>query len=131
MKEELLLKIKYFKYMKLDLYTLLAIVLIGFAIGLRVVLALLHWPPTNSDEGTMATLAYNIAYHGERPLNFYMQDYMGPIEAYIGAFLFLITGGPSLMVLRFGVIFMVGLFFISIYLFTSLIYTRKMALVTI
>ena len=126
-----LLKVKHFKYIKLGLYQLAAIVLIGFAIGLRVVLVLLHWPSTNSDEGTMATMAYNIAYHGERPLNFYMQDYMGPIEAYLGAFLFLLTGGPSLMALRFGVVFMVALFFISTYLFTSLLYEKKMALVTI
>lgn len=79
----------------------------------------------------MATMAYNIAYHGELPLNFYMQDYMGPIEAYLGAFLFLLTGGPSLTALRCGVIFLIGLFFISTYLFTSLLFSKKMALMTI
>lgn len=131
MEEGLLLKVRHFEYTKINPYKVSAIVLIVFAVGLRVVLVLLHWPATNSDEGTMATMAYNIAYRGELPLNFYMQDYMGPIEAYLGAGLFLLTGGPSLTALRCGVIFLIGLFFISTYIFTDLLFSKKMALMTI
>ena len=37
-------------------------------------------------------LALHIAYRGEHPLFFYGQEYMGPLEAYIGALLFHIFG---------------------------------------
>ncbi|WP_149404218.1 ArnT family glycosyltransferase [Dictyobacter arantiisoli] len=117
--------------MKLNRYSLAAFISIAFATVLRVVLVVMHWPPTNSDEGTMMIMAYNIAYKGERPLNFYQQDYMGTIEAYLGALLFRLTGGPSIMAMRFGVIFLTTLFFIAMYFFARLIFSKKMAIVTI
>ena len=73
----------------------------------------------------------HIAYHGERPLMFYGQDYMGTIEAYVAALFFHLFGGPSLFALRLGVVLMVACFFIVMYLLTSLLFSKKLALVTL
>ena len=119
------------KYLKIDFYKLAATAIIAFATGLRVLLAALHWPPTNSDEGTMAIMALNIAYHGEHPYMYYGQDYMGVLEAYLGAGSFHLFGSPSLFTLRLGVILLVTLFFISTYLLSAKIFSRPLALVTL
>jgi hypothetical protein len=116
---------------KFNTYSLIAAAIIVLAMSLRLLLVLLHWPPTNSDEGIMAIIANDIAYHGKFPLMFYGQDYMGVIEAYLGAFFYHLTGGPSITALRLGVILLIGFFFIVIYHLTSLIYSQKMALVTL
>lgn len=119
------------KFQNNNIYSLSAAALILFAIGLRILLVALNWPPTNSDEGTMAVMATNIAYHGERPLIYYGQDYMGVIEAYLGALFYQITGGPSITALRLGVIVLVGLFFVVTYLLTSFVFNKKVALLTL
>ncbi|WP_151759753.1 hypothetical protein [Dictyobacter vulcani] len=119
------------KYLKKNIYSVTAAAIITFAVGLRMLLLFLHWPPTNGDEGIMATMAYNIAYHGEHPTTFYGQDYMGVIEAYLGALFFHLTGGPSLTALRTGVVSMVGLFFVCMYFLVSLLFSKKLALVTL
>jgi hypothetical protein len=119
------------KYLKIDFYKLVAAAIIAFASGLRILLASLNWPPTNSDEGTMAIMAINIAYHGERPFMYYGQDYMGVIEAYLGAGFFHLFGSPSLFALRLGVILLVTLFFISTYLLSVKIFSRPLALLTL
>jgi hypothetical protein len=119
------------KYLKIGKYELFAAAIIAFATGLRIVLIALNWPPTNSDEGVMGIIAMHIAYHGERPLMFYGQDYMGTIEAYIAALFFHLFGGPSLFALRLGVVLMVACFFIVMYLLTSLLFSKKLALVTL
>ncbi|GCE21091.1 ArnT family glycosyltransferase [Dictyobacter kobayashii] len=123
--------VRILKYLKKNTYGVAATAIITFAVGLRVILLALHWPPTNSDEGIMATMAYNIAYHGEHPTTFYGQDYMGVIEAYLGAMFFHIFGGPSLTALRLGVVLMVGLFFVCMYWLTRLLFSKKLALVTL
>ncbi|GHO85414.1 hypothetical protein [Dictyobacter formicarum] len=123
--------VRIMKLQKNTNYSLSAVAIIFFAVGLRVLLVALNWPPTNSDEGTMAVMATNIAYHGERPLIYYGQDYMGVIEAYLGALFYQITGGPSIAALRLGVIVLVGLFFFVMYLLTSFIFNRKVALLTL
>src|SRR5215510_16194471 len=105
------------KYLKIGIYELWAGTIIAFATLLRVVLASLGWPITNSDEGTMGLAALHIAYHGEHPVMFYGQTYMGTLEAYIGAVLFHIFG-PSLFVLRLSVILLIALFLVSMYLLT-------------
>lgn len=118
------------KYFKLDPYDLGASLLILFAAGLRVLFAALGWPPTNADEGTMGIMALHIAYHGEHPLLFYGQDYMGSIEAYLGAMFFHLLG-PSLFALRLGVILLITLFLISTYLLTRLLYSKALGLVVL
>ncbi|WP_149403317.1 ArnT family glycosyltransferase [Dictyobacter arantiisoli] len=115
----------------MDSYTLGAAAIILFAVALRILLVVMHWPPTNSDEATMAAMAQNIAYHGERPIMYYGQDYMGVLEAYLGAFFYLLSGGPSITAIRMGVILLVGCFFIALYFFTNLIFSKKLALVTL
>lgn len=119
------------KYLKINAYNAAAACIIVFATGLRVLLVLLHWPATNGDEGVMANIAYNIAYRGEHPIMFYGQLYMGVIEAYLGAMFFHLTGGPSLTALRMGVVLLVTLFFICMYFLASLLFSKKLALVTI
>jgi len=119
------------KYLKIGKYELSAAVIIAFAAGLRILLIALNWPPTNSDEGVMGIIALHIAYKGEHPLMFYGQDYMGTIEAYIAALFFHLFGGPSLFALRLGVVLMVTGFFIVMYLLTSLLFSKKLALVTL
>lgn len=121
------MRVKYLKFGKYEVY---AGAIILFASGLRILLAALGWPPTNSDEGTMGIMARHIAYKGEHPLLFYGQNYMGSLEAYLGA-LFFHVFGPTLFALRLGVILLVTLFFITMYLLTSLLYSKQLALVTL
>ena len=107
---------------------MLAIVLLASL--LRVLLIDQHWPVTNSDEGVMDLMALHIANHGEHPIFFYGQDYMGALEAYIGAGMFQIFGA-SVFALRLGVIPFYAFFLISMYFLTRLLYSRRLALVTI
>jgi hypothetical protein len=123
--------VHYLKYLKIDCYKVAAAFIIIFAIGLRLFLVLLHWPMTNSDEGTMALMANYVAYNGAHPLIMWGQDYMGVIEVYLGAIFYHIFGGPSITALRLSVIFIVGLFFISTYILSSLLFTKKQALIPI
>jgi 4-amino-4-deoxy-L-arabinose transferase-like glycosyltransferase len=109
----------------------IAAILILFATGLRVLLAAFNWPATNSDEGTMAIMAMNIAARRDYPFIYYGQSYMGTLEAWLGAILFRLTGGPSLFALRLGVILLVALFLVSIYLLTRLIFDKRLALLTL
>ena len=118
------------KYLKIGIYEICAIAIIATATLLRVGLASQGWPITNSDEGTMGIMTLHIAYHGEHPYMFYGQDYMGSLEAFIGAILFQFFG-PSLFTLRLGVILLVTLFLVSMYLLTSLLYSKGLALVTL
>ncbi len=115
------------KYLKIDRYDLWAALLILCATGLRIFFDALGWPPTNADEGTMGIMALHIAYNGAHPLLFYGQNYMGAMEAYLGAFFFHLFG-PSLFALRLGVIFLVTLFLISTYLLTRILYSKQFGL---
>jgi hypothetical protein len=90
----------------------------------------LKWPLLNSDEGTMGIMALHIAYRGEHPIFYYGQQYMGSLEAYIGAGLFHVFG-PSILTLRFGIILLYIPFLIAMYFLTSMLYTKGMALGTL
>ncbi|HEY4037129.1 MAG TPA: hypothetical protein VGL94_24500 [Ktedonobacteraceae bacterium] len=116
---------------KIDTYDRIAAIILIFAASLRIFLAALGWPPTNSDEGVMAIMAVNIAYHGAHPVMFYGQNYMGTIEAYLGAGFFHLFGGPSLFALRLGVILLVTLFLICMYLLARLLFSKPLGLVTL
>lgn len=118
------------KLLKIGVYDIVAAGIILCATALRVVLNALGWPPTNADEGTMGIMALHIAYRGERPLVFYGQNYMGTVEAYLGAMFFHLFG-PSLFSLRLGVILLTMLFFVSTYLLTSVLYAKPLAVVTL
>lgn len=75
----------------------------------------------------MGLMALHIAYHGALPIFFYGQNYMGALEAYLGAFFFLLVG-PSLFALRLGMILLFALFQCALYLLISLLYNKRYAL---
>ena len=120
----------YLKYFKIGIHEICAFCLIIFATVLRIILIGQGWPQTDSDEGTMGLMALHIAYRGEHPIFFYGQGYMGSFEAYFAALLVHLFG-PSLFTLRLGLVIIFALFLLSIYLLTSLIYTKNLALVTL
>ncbi len=115
------------KYLKIGPYGLMAACMIIVALCIRIVLIYMGWPGTNSDEATMGLMARHIAYNGEHPIFFYGQNYMGSLEAHIGAALFFIFGS-SLFSLRLGLVLLYGIFLIAMYLLTSLLYSKRFAL---
>jgi MFS family permease len=90
---------------------------------------LLGWPHSNVDESTVGEMAINIAYHGDHPVFFYGQDYMGALQAYLAAGLFSISEA-SLFNLRLAQLLLLAIFLGSIYLLTKLLYGRGLALFT-
>jgi hypothetical protein len=120
-------KVSLVKQLKTHLYGIAAFFLIVFASLLRIYLIAQGWPATNSDEATMALEAIHIAFRGEHPIFLYGQNYMGTIEAYLGAFLMHIFGAP-LFSIRLGLVVLFALFLGCMYFLTSLLYTKKLAL---
>ena len=111
-------------------YGLGALGLIALAVGIRIVLLSQGWPHTNSDEGTFGMMAINIAFHGDHPIFMYGQNYMGTTQAYLGAALFHFFG-ISLFNLRLGLVILFALFLFAMYLLSSLLYSKGMALFTL
>lgn len=118
------------KKVKFSPYTKCAFVIIALAMLLRIVLTALGWPVTNSDESTMGLMAVHIASLRNFPIFFWGQNYMGTFEAYLGAVLFHIFG-VSVFTLRLATMLEFALFLICMYLLASLLYTKKLALVTL
>lgn len=100
------------------------------AVALRLLLIALGWPQTNSDESTMGLMALHIASGRDFPGFFYGQNYMGALQAYIAAPLFLLFG-PSIFTLRLSMLLLCTGYLINIYLLTRLLYTKKLALVAL
>jgi len=119
-----------FKHRRLDRYDLCAVALILLATLLRLALIALGWPAPYNDEGTVGLMALHIAYHGAHPLLYYGQDYMGSLEAYLGAGFFHLFG-PSTFALRLGLLLLFALFLICMYCLTALLYTKGLALITL
>src|SRR5437899_4906420 len=111
-------------------YHIYAFLIIASATLFRIVLSCLGWPPTDSDEATYHLMAFHIWKNGEHPIFMYGQNYMGTIEAYIGAGLFRIFG-PSVLVMRIEMAGLFALFLIGLYLLTYRLYTPRFALFTI
>ena len=120
----------YWKRLRLGRYEILALIVITFAIVLRLMLIANSWPETNSEEGTFGLEAMHIAYRGEFPIFMYGQNYMGVLEAYLGAILFHLFG-VSLFSLRLGMLIFFAFFLICIYCLTKLLYSPQMALITL
>jgi hypothetical protein len=118
------------KKVRISLYTKCAIVIIALAMLLRIVLTALGWPVTNSDESTMGLMAIHIASLKDFPIFIWGQVYMGAFEAYLGAVLFHLFG-VSVFTLRLGTMLEFALFLVCMYLLASLLYTKKLALVTL
>jgi hypothetical protein len=71
---------------------------LALALAVRLFLAIRHNPVIEGDEALTGIQAENIL-HGEWPIYYYGQPYMGSLEAYIIALFFAIAG-PSVLVLR-------------------------------
>src|SRR3989442_15392650 len=119
-----------FGHRSIGFYEFCAAGLLVLAVSLRVLLAYLGWPNMDSDEGTMGLMARHVAYGGEYPIFFYGQPFMGSLEAYLGAAFFQLFGS-SLFALRLGAIVLFTCFFVTMYFLTGLLYTKKLALVTL
>jgi hypothetical protein len=111
-------------------YALCAGALIVLAVALRIALIALGWPQLDSDEGTMGIMGMHILSHGEHPVFFYAQGYMGALEAYVSALFFSIFG-VSTFSLRLGLVVFFALFLFGMYLLTSWLYSRRWALITL
>jgi hypothetical protein len=75
-------------------------------------------------------MAMHIAAKGEHPIFFYGQNYMGTLEAYLAVAFFRLFG-ISVFSLRLGPVLLFALFLANMYLLTSLLYTKKLALITL
>jgi hypothetical protein len=118
------------KKVKFSPYTKCAVVIIALAMLLRIVLTAIGWPVTNSDESTMGLMAVHIATLKDFPIFLWGQNYMGAFEAYLGAVLFHVFG-VSVFTLRLSTMLEFALFLVCMYLLASLLYTKKLALVTL
>jgi hypothetical protein len=118
------------KYVRLGPYGIAATAIISLSVLFRVILVVLHFPETNSDEGKMGIAGMHIAFEGQHPLYHYGQDYLGVLEAYIAAPIFRLFG-VSVITLRIGMLILFTLFMISMYWLTCLLYSKRLALVTL
>lgn len=97
---------------------------------LRYLLIAQGWPAAYNDEGTLGLMALHVAYQGAHPLLYYGQNYLGSLEAYIGAGFFHLLG-PSTFALRLGLLPLFALFLTCMYLLASLLYTKSLALISL
>src|ERR1700693_3849773 len=118
------------KQLKIGTYGICAFLIIALATLLRIVLIAWGWPHSNADVDTMGIMATHIASKGEHPIFFYGQNYMGTLEAYLGVAFFRLFG-ISVFSLRLGTVLFFGLFLVMMYCLTSLLYTKKLALITL
>ncbi|HEX9133739.1 MAG TPA: hypothetical protein VF844_15720, partial [Ktedonobacteraceae bacterium] len=118
------------KQVNISPYGACAMVIIALAMLLRIVLTALGWPTTNSDESTFGLMALHIASLKDFPIFLWGSFYLGTFEAYLGAVLFHLFG-VSVFTLRLGTMLEFALFLVSMYFLASLLYTKKLALVTL
>ncbi len=110
--------------------TLLASILILGALLFRMGLLFNGWPLFESDQSIIGLMARHIWLHGEHPLFFYGQDYMGPVEAY-SAVPFFALFGSSIFTLRLAIIPLVLLFLVTIYMLGRIMYGPVAALLAL
>ena len=118
------------KYFRMGPYGLAATAIITLSVLFRTILVIFHFPEVNSDEGKMGIEAMHIAFQGQHPIYLYGQPYLGVIEAYIAAPFFRLFGASDIT-LRIGMLLMFALFMICMYWLSSLLYSKRLALVTI
>lgn len=99
-------------------------------VGYRLVLLLTEIPPSNSDEATSGLVALHIAQGREFPLFFYGQYYMGALESYLAAPLFLLAG-PSTLALRLPNLLLYAIFLMLMWHLTRRLYGPWLAVATI
>jgi hypothetical protein len=100
---------------------------IALAVIVRVGLVAAGWPGTDSDDATMGLMAKHIVALGERPIFFYGQSYMGSLEAYAAALMFLFLGASE-FALKCGLILLYACFMVIMYGFLIQNTTRAWAL---
>lgn len=113
----------------LNPYDAAAAVLIVATAFVRVWLIALGLPRFDSDEGTMGLMALHIGYHGEHPIFFYGQAYMGALQAYLAGVAFHVLGVSDLT-LRLGLVLLTVLFLTAMYLLIRLLYSGPFALLS-
>ncbi len=118
------------KYLRIGPYGLAATAIITLSVLFRTILVVFHFPEINSDEGKMGIEAMHIAFQGQHPIYIYDQPYLGVLEAYIAAPIFRLFG-VSDITLRMGMIILFALFMITMYWLASLLYSKRLALVTL
>jgi len=118
------------KYLRLGQEEQYILIFIVIATLLRLLLLFLNWPVTNSDEGNMGILARHVAFNGEWPIFFYGLPYLGPLEGYIAAPLFHLSGS-STFTLRLALLPFFALFLLCMYYLTRLLYTSRLAIFTV
>lgn len=106
---------------------ILAACVILAASAIRIGLIAQGWPGTDSDDATMGLMAKHILTHGELPIFFYGQSYMGSIEAYIGALMFVVLGVSS-FALKCGLVLLYATFLAVMYHLLSQAFSRGWAL---
>ncbi|GAC1640271.1 MAG: hypothetical protein NVS4B12_01410 [Ktedonobacteraceae bacterium] len=78
----------------------------------------------------MGILARHVAFNGEWPIFFYGLPYLGPLEGYIAAPLFHLSGS-STFILRLALLPFFALFLLCMYYLTRLLYTSRLAIFTV
>jgi hypothetical protein len=94
---------------------------------LRLWLIHTQWPAVNADESIIDLMARHILYQGERPIFFWGQDYMGTLQAYLGAGLMHFFGS-SIASVRLGTLLLFLLYLSSMYTLVRLLYSPAFAL---
>jgi hypothetical protein len=115
---------------RVDRAALAAAVCVLLGGAFRLVLVLTGMPPTSSDEATMALAALHVAEGRHFPAYFYGQHYMGTLEAYLAAPLFIVAG-PSLVALRLPLVPVYMLFGWLMFQLTRRLYTPWFAVAVV
>ena len=111
-------------------YDLCATIIIVLSFLLHLYLISIPWPQTSSDEGTMGLMARDILYHNKFVVMYYGQDYMGSLQAWLGA-LFFNLFGPTVFALRLGVVLELVFFLVAMYLLSCLLYSRLVGVISL
>ncbi|HUY79362.1 MAG TPA: hypothetical protein VMV29_21510 [Ktedonobacterales bacterium] len=105
----------------------IALGLLIVAFGYRLYLIAHGWPQLDSDEAVIGLMARHIL-HGEYPVFFWGQNYMGAFQAYFAAIFFAVFG-PSAFWLHFSVLLLTMGFLAAMYGLASAAYGRVVGVV--
>jgi hypothetical protein len=106
-----------------------AVGLLIVAFAYRLYLIARGWPQLDSDEAVIGLMARHIL-HGEYPIFFWGQNYMGAFQAYFAAVFFAVFG-PSTFWLHFSVLLLTIGFLAAMYGLASAAYGRAVGVVTL
>src|SRR6266487_4255219 len=94
---------------------------------MRIVLVSFHWPATNSDEAVIGLMAQHIIDHGELPIFFYGQHYMGAFQAYLASLFFRFLPA-SVFTMRLSMLVIYPCLLVSMYFLTKRLYSKGLAI---